>query len=62
MHFIHVLRPILKGRVLKKMGQKGAGFNSREGGYIGIAGGIASGCKIHNNSQLAVPTGTAQII
>ncbi len=30
------------GRVLKKMGQKGAGFNSREGGYIGIAGGIAS--------------------
>jgi len=24
------------------MGQKGAGFNSREGGYIGIAGGIAS--------------------
>jgi len=50
------------GRVLKKMGQKGAGFNSREGGYIGIAGGIASGCKIHNNSQLAVPTGTAQII
>ena len=52
----------LKVRVLKKMGQKGAGFNSREGGYIGIAGGIASGCKIHNNSQLAVPTGTAQII
>ncbi len=58
----HPLERAHAGRVLKKMGQKGAGFNSREGGYIGIAGGIASGCKIHNNSQLAVPTGTAQII
>jgi len=41
--------------VLKRWVWKSSGLNSREGGYIAIAGGIASGGKIHNNSQLAVP-------